>query len=110
MSKTYREIKPLNKRKELKFEYSDGTILLGDIIDEIEIEHKSIMGANKIYKNLAQKIKWRNKEEHIDIRFCYYVNNLNDPSHEFIFSKNPLSLPIEFLSQFVEMMKEKGWI
>lgn len=107
MSKKYIDIKPFNKRKKPTFEYPDGSFLTGEILDEVEVESISTK-SNKIYKSLVQEIRW--DDGTINFRFCYYVNNLNDPSREWVFSKNPLTLTSESLYQLVKMMRKKGWI
>ncbi len=107
MSKKYIDIKPFNKRKKPTFEYPNGDVLIGEILDEVEVEYFSAK-SNKVYKSLVQKIRWDNGS--IDYRFCYYINNLNDPSHKWVFSKNPLTLTQESLEQLMKLMREKGWI
>jgi len=109
MFKPYKEIKPFNKRKKPKFEYPDGTVHRGEILDKIEIEHISRRG-NKIYKYLIQKIKWEWQKESIEFRIFYYYNDLDDLNNNWIFGQYALTLKTKELLFFIKMMKEKGWI
>lgn len=107
MFKPYKEINPFNKRKKPEFKYSDGTKHTGAILDEIELEH---IAGKKIYKYLIQKIKWYRENISIEFRFCYYLNDLNDPEKEWIFGRSALTLTPEEFNIFIKKMREKGWI
>lgn len=107
--KPYKEIKPFNKRSKPKFIYPDGSILKGEILDEIEIE-RPISEKNKIYKYLFQKIKWIRDVERIEFRICYYYNDLDDPNNEWIFGQYALTLSKEEMLYFIKEMKNRKWI
>ncbi len=102
----YKEIKPFERRAKPKYTYTDGRIMMGEILDEIEIEK----GKVKIYKNLVQKIKWDRAQDQLEFRFCYYYNDLNDQDHEWIFGQFACTVTPQEFMLFIEKMKEKRLI
>ena len=105
-----KDIKPLKERKKTRFVYPDGTILYGEIVDEIKLDNRFIdeNTTNKVYKNLVQRITFEGKRE--EFRFCYYYMNLNNEKPKWIFGQYALTLSKEGLKELINKMKEKGWI
>ena len=72
--KNFKDIKPLAKRRKIRFVYPDGEILDGIIVDEIRVDSRIIdeNTTGKVYRNLVQKIVWNRSFDREHFRFCYY--------------------------------------
>ncbi|MFX1567229.1 MAG: hypothetical protein ACFFCV_02545 [Promethearchaeota archaeon] len=46
----------------------------------------------------------------MEIRYCYYYNDFDDPNREWIFGESALQLGLEQNKELQKKMKEAGWI
>ncbi len=108
--KEYKDLKPLEQRKQPTFTYPDGTKISGELIDEIYVDSPDIDENTKgiVYKNMVQKIRLEDKKE--TIRFCYYWINLDDDEPKWMYSRQALVVTEEQFTELLNKMLEKGWI
>ena len=113
--KTYKEIKPFDKRSKPKFEHPDGTIIYGTFLDEVEVEHFSTANhRGKVYKYLAQLIEYEPNdilgEIKEELRICYYVIDFKKEKPYWVFGQYALTITIAEFKDLLNKIKEKGWI
>jgi len=105
----FKDIKPINKRRKPRFNYPDGEVLQGEIIDEIRVNNQVIdentIGKN--YVNLLQKIKLT--DGRIIFRFCYYYINFDNENPKWIFGQYALALLEKQYQELIRKMKEKSF-
>lgn len=110
-----KEILPIEKRTKPKFTHTDGTIIKGEILDEVEVEHFSPLSHHigKVYKYLVQKILYKHeilegiKEE---LRICYYTKDFKKEKPVWRFGQYALKITeLEFHELLIKTIK-KGWI
>lgn len=108
--KNFKDLKPIEKRKQPTFTYPDGEILKGKILDEVTVDSKIIdeNTTGKVYRNLLQLIKWEDERE--DFRFCYYYINFSNKRTYWIWGQYGLSISKEGFKELLAKMKEKGWL
>ena len=106
----FKDLKPIEKRKQPMFAYPDGEILKGKIIDEVTVDSKIIdeNTTGKVYKNLVQLIKWEDGRE--DFRFCYYYINFSSERTYWIWGQYGLSISKDKFKELLAKMRTKRWI
>ncbi len=104
------DLKPFNKRSIPKFEFPNGKIEYGELIDEVYVDSRDIdeNTTGVIYRNLVQKIRL---EEHLEtFRFCYYTINLDNDNPSWRYKQHALMVTEEQLKELFNKMIKKGWL
>lgn len=106
--KNFKDLKPIEKRKQPTFKYPDKEVLKGEIVDEIRVDSQNIdeNATGKTYANLVQLIKLEDGRDLF--RFCYYYINFNNEKPRWIFGQYALALLTKEYEELIRKMREKG--
>ena len=104
------DLKPFDQRSKPTFTHSNGTKVLGELLDEVYVDSQVIDEHTKgiVYRYLVQKIRLEDDNE--IFRFCYYSINFDDDDPKWTFRKNALMALEHEIKELLNKMIEKGWI